>query len=160
MIIISDTSPIINLAAIDRLELLHKLYEEIIAPPAVYNEITIKGKSQAGSDLTQYPWIKVSECSNTNFAEALKLELDDGEAEAIALAVELKSDLLLMDERKGRSIAETFDLKYIGLLGIFIEAKEKRHIKQVKPHLDALISKAGFWIHPELYKLILKTAGE
>ena len=160
MIIISDTSPIINLAAIDQVELLHALYEEIIVPPAVYDEITVKGEGQSGSDLIQYRWIKMSEFSNTNFAEALKLELDDGEAEAIALAVELKSDLLLMDERKGRSIAEKFDLKYIGLLGILIEAKEKKHIKQVKPHLDALISKAGFWIKPKLYKLILKTAGE
>jgi len=160
VIIISDTSAIINLAAIDQLELLHTLFQEIIIPPAVYNEITAQSKDQPGSGLTQFPFIKVSKLPNTNFAEALKLELDDGEAEAIALAVELKSDLLLIDEHKGREIAEKFDLKYIGVLGILIEAKQKKHIKMVKPHLDALKSKAGFWINSELYKLVLKTAGE
>ena len=159
MIVISDTSAIINLAAIDQLELLHTLYEEIIIPPAVHHEISTKGKDQIASDLSDFPWIKVSNLSNHNFAEALKLELDDGEAEAIA-AVELKSDLLLMDERKGREIADKFDLKYIGLLGVLIEAKHKNHIQSVKPKLDALISKAGFWVGQELYKYILNTVNE
>lgn len=161
MIVISDASPLINLAVIDQLDLLQQLYQEIIIPEAVYRELVEKGAGQTLADeLGNIDWIKSQQVENRNLAEALKLELDDGEAEAIALAVETKASLLLIDERKGRSIANNFDLQYIGIIGVLIEAKASQLIPEVKSVLDNLIVKAGFWISDSLYQRILELSDE
>jgi predicted nucleic acid-binding protein len=93
-------------------------------------------------------------------AASLTLELDIGEAEAITLALELKADLLLIDERKGKLVADRLSVRNIGVLGVMIEAKHKRLIKTVKPLLDDLIVKAGFWFDKNTYDLALQKAGE
>jgi len=161
VIVISDASPLINLAVIDQLDLLQQLYQEIIIPEAVYRELVEKGAGQTLADeLGNIDWIKSQQVENRNLAEALKLELDDGEAEAIALAVETKASLLLIDERKGRSIANNFDLQYIGIIGVLIEAKASQLIPEVKSVLDNLIVKAGFWISDSLYQRILELSDE
>lgn len=161
MIVVSNTSPIINLTAIGQLRLLKHLYGKIIVPEAVYQEIAVKGVGQAGSiEIEKEKWIKTKAVSNHKFAQALKLELDEGESEAIALAVESSADLLLMDERKARLVASRFGIDYIGILGILIEAKQKGLIKAVRLFLDDLIIKAGFWMSQELYNRVLKEAGE
>ena len=97
---------------------------------------------------------------NKNLVEALKIELDDGEAEAISLAIEQNADLLLIDERLGRNVASRFDTKCIGVLGIIVEAKSKGLIERVKPLLDDLRAKAGFWMSDSLYSKILEFAKE
>ncbi|MBN1348281.1 DUF3368 domain-containing protein [candidate division KSB1 bacterium] len=113
MIIVSNTFPIINLAAIDQLNILQKLYDKITIPEAVYHEIVITGAGQPGSkNVPKLDWIATKKVSDSSLIKALQYELDDGEAEAIALAIELNSDLLLIDERIGRSIASRFNLKY------------------------------------------------
>ena len=159
--VVSNTSPIINFAVIGHLELLKELYEKIIIPQAVYHEITIKGASQAGADeIDNLGWIEVKEVPDKHLSEALKLELDQGEAEAVALSVGIGAELLLIDERRGRDIADRLGIKYIGILGVIIEAKNKGLITAVKPLLDDLISKAGFWITKNLYNRVLQIAGE
>lgn len=126
MIVISNTSPIINLASINRLELLSKIFKQIIIPQEVYQEIVIIGAGQPGSnEVKKFDWIKVRQVKNRALVEALKIELDAGEAEAISLAIELKADFLLIDEKLGRTIASRFDIKYVGILGLIIEAKSK-----------------------------------
>ncbi|RPI03025.1 MAG: DUF3368 domain-containing protein [Calditrichaeota bacterium] len=161
MIVASNTSPIINLASINRLDLLSKLYSDIIIPEAVYHEIVIIGIGQPGSnEVKRFNWIQTLVVENKNLVEALKIELDDGEAEAISLAIEHNADLLLIDERLGRSVASRFNIKYIGVLGIIVEAKLKGLIGQVKPLLDELRVKAGFWMSNNLYSKILKVAKE
>ncbi|RMD91695.1 MAG: DUF3368 domain-containing protein [Calditrichaeota bacterium] len=161
MIVVSNTSPVINLAAIGQLELLNKLYGKIILPRAVHHEITIKGAGRPGStDIDKLPWIEVRKVANYKFVQALKSELDKGESEAIALAVESKADLLLIDERRGRAVARRFGIRHIGLLATLVDAKHKGLIKNVKPLLDALNSKAGFWIGQRLYDRVLQFVGE
>ena len=98
--------------------------------------------------------------ADRNLVASLQLELDDGEAEAIALAVELKADLILLDERKGRVIAARLGLRFIGLLGMLVEAKHRSLISAVRPIMNDLIGKAGLWIGQELYDYILQVAGE
>jgi predicted nucleic acid-binding protein len=88
------------------------------------------------------------------------MELDEGESEAIALALQLKADLLLLDEQQGRIMASRFGLKFVGLLGILIEARNKGLISSVKAVLDDLIAKAGFWVSHKLYKSVPHAAGE
>ncbi len=161
MIIVSNTSPVVNLYVIGQLEILKTLYTEIIIPEAVYNEIVISGYGKPGSkELDNINWIKTRKVKDRNLVKALSKELDKGEAESITLAVESKADLLLLDEKIGRKVASRFSLNYIGLLGVIIMGKHKGFIDKVEPLLEKLIVEAGFWIDPDLYNYILTTAGE
>lgn len=92
--------------------------------------------------------------------EALSNELDIGEAEAIALALEMKVDQVLIDERRGRMVAARLNLGYTGILGILVEAKSQKLIFAVKPLLDALINQAGFWVAEPLYMRVLQLVDE
>lgn len=161
MIIVSDTSPINNLAAINQLHLLQQLYETVIIPEAVYRELTDPDEPVAGATEVQtFEWIQTRSVTNRTIIEVLCNEVDLGEAEAIALALELKADQLLIDERLGRIIADRLSLKYTGILGVLIEAKSQGLVLNVKPLMDALINQAGFWIVEELYKSVLQTVHE
>ncbi|NES69834.1 MAG: DUF3368 domain-containing protein, partial [Okeania sp. SIO2D1] len=107
MIIVSDTSAINNLASINQLNLLNQLYGNVIIPTAVYKELTETTFPVAGATEVQtYSWISIRSVSNQVMVEILQKELDRGEAEAIALAVEISADQLLIDERQGRAAAE------------------------------------------------------
>lgn len=86
--------------------------------------------------------------------------LDRGEAEAIALALELKAEELLIDERLGRREANRLGVPIIGVLGILLVAKRRTLINAVQPVVDALISKAGFRVSLQLYEQVLQAAGE
>ena len=161
MIVISDTSVINNLAAIYQLDLLQKLYGSIIIPQAVYEELTLPNSWVAGANEVQsYDWIKVRSVSNDSLLESLQQELDIGESEVIALAIELKAELILIDERRARNIAESWNLRYTGILGVLIEAKSQGVISAVKPLLNSLINEGGFWIASSLYKRVLEEVSE
>lgn len=153
MIVVSNASPLINLAVVRHLELLHQLYGSLKIPKAVSEEIT-RANQQVPS------WIDTQLVSNQALVTALLLELDPGEAEAIALAIELPADLLLMDERIGRRVAARFGLKFTGILGILAEAKSKGLIPAIKPIIDDLRFKAGFWVSDSLYQRVLQASGE
>jgi uncharacterized protein len=161
VIVVSNTSPIINLAAIDQLHLLYELYETIYIPQAAFQEITVTGAGLPGAEqVKDFEWIIKKNVDDQKFVKALQMDLDKGEAEAIALALEIEADLLLIDEKIGRSMASDFGLKFVGLLGILIEAKSKGLIKNIKTTIDKLKNKAGFWISDELYNFILDSVGE
>ncbi len=161
MIIVSDTSPINNLAAIHALQLLQQLYETVIIPEAVYRELTDPNFPVAGArEVQTLEWIQTRSVSESAIIEALSYELDRGEAEAIALALELQADQVLIDERRGRLVAARLNLRYTGILGILVEAKSRQLIPAVKPLLDALMSQAGFWIAQPLYDRVLQLVQE
>ena len=161
MIVVSNTSPIINLAAIGRLDILRQLYGSIAIPESVYHEIAVTGSGDPGSrEVPALGWIETKKATNRLHVAALQIELDKGEAEAIVLALELNAELLLLDERRGRAVASRMGLKSVGILGCLIEAKHKGLIPSIKPILDDLIAKAGFWVTTNLYTRVLQTAGE
>jgi predicted nucleic acid-binding protein len=161
MIVVSNTSPIFYLSTIGQLDLLRQLYAEIVIPTAVFNEITHVGNTDASArGVPTLSWIKTQSATDRAFVNTLKAELDPGEAEAIALAVELNADRLLMDERLGRAAAMRVGLKVTGVLGILIAAKRNNLIQEVKPLLDALIEQVGFWIDARLYAEVLQVVGE
>lgn len=161
MIIVSDTSPINNLAAINHLHLLHQLYGTVLIPEAVYQELTDPSFPVAGATEVQtFDWIQTRAVGDRSLVEGLSSELDIGEAEAIGLAVEIQADQVLIDEHRGRLVASRLNLSYIGILGVLVEAKSQGLIDEVKPLLDALITEAGFWVAEPLYKSVLQLVNE
>ena len=114
MPIISNTSPLLNLAIIDHLHLLHQQFGQILIPPMVLAELKpdtgypgVERLEQALLDR----WLQVVELKDNNLAQALMLELDKGEAATIALALEQRHTHILMDEREGRAKAKTLGVK-------------------------------------------------
>ncbi len=145
MSVVSNASPLINLVRIGKLDLLRELYGALTIPEAVWREVVVEGAGQPGADEVQAAaWIKTQAATNRQLVRALQQGLDAGEAEAIALALEIEAELLLMDERLGRESAGHLGLRYTGLIGVLIEAKRRGLIRAVKPHLDALRDMAGF----------------
>jgi len=161
MKVVSNASALINLARIGKLDLLRELYGQIIIPQAVWREVVVEGDGQPGADeVKSASWIKTKRVTNRHLVRALQQDLDAGESEAIALALEVEAELLLMDERLGRGTARHLGLRYVGLIGVLIEAKRKGLIRAIKPYLDALRDAAGFRVEDALYLRVLQDEGE
>ena len=161
MIIVSDTSPVSNLILIGRLDILQRMFSEVVVPPAVDKEI--RALEQLGKDIREYrnaKWIKILTPSDLQKVNRLRNRLDKGEAQAIALALEINCHLLLMDERIGTSIARDEGLKTVGLVGVLIKAKQQQIVNDVKPILTELKDNAGFWLGRDLENKILEELGE
>lgn len=161
MIVVSNASPLINLSCIDKLDLLQKLYQNILIPEAVYREVVITGRGQPGSEeVKSAKWIEKQKIKDKYLFMALTQYLSEGEAETIILALEFNADLVIIDEKIGRQTASHFGLNYIGLVGVLKEAKVKGLIKEVKRYLDELRNIAGFWLKNDLYQSILEDEQE
>lgn len=158
MVIVSDTTAITNLYQIKLLLIIKQLYGQIMIPRGVYEELSRFSNQKSIVDNTG--WIKVVDIKNTELLKELLTILDLGEAEAITLAKETKSDLLIIDEHKGRVIAKQHGLRIIGLLGILTTAKKKGLIPTIRPYIEELIDKANFRINPRLLHDVLKSVGE
>jgi hypothetical protein len=160
MLVVSDTSPIINLAVIGYLHLLPELFVEIIIPHAVYQEIVVDGAGEPGAEeISQASWVKVVPNITSPFPNALYV-LDLGEVQAIQLAVALHADYILMDESAGRRVAIEHKLRPLGLLGILLLAKEKALVPSVTTLMDRLKLEANFFISSDLYQFVKNVAQE
>ncbi len=158
MKVVSDTSPLVNLAGVGLIEQLHALFEQVLIPPAVAEEIA---RDARFADLLRiHSWIEVRKVQNHLAVLLLSQELDQGEAEAIVLGIEQGADLLLIDERLGRRKAQELSLRVMGVLGILMELKRRGLVTRVKPILEALRFQMGFWISEELYHRVLQMADE
>ena len=143
MTIISDTTPIISLIKINRLDLLEKLFEEVLIPEAVYRELTTNALFENEAKIVKTSsFLKTSSVQNRKSLQLLQAVsgLDDGESEAIILADELKSDVLIMDERKGRKVAEKLGIKITGTVGVLLQSYIENMISsdEIKTYLDQL----------------------
>jgi predicted nucleic acid-binding protein len=154
--IVSNSTPLINFAAIRRLDILEHLFPTLTIPEAVEHELLERGKQYpSAAEIQQATFLVTQRIRNVMLRDALTLDLDEGEAEAITLALEHKAELLLLDEVTGRLIAESYNLPFTGSIGCLIEAKRVGIIPAIKPLLDAMQTDARFWINPRLYKKIL-----
>lgn len=161
IIVVSDSSPIISLAAVGRLDLLRSLYHQIIIPEAVYQEIIKDRVHRPGfTEVSQADWIFTKSISDQKLSNILSMNLHKGEAEAIVLATELRANLLLVDERKGRTAAKRLGVEVVGVLGVLMEAKHKNLLSCIKPILEDLWFRAGFRISETLYQKVLQEANE
>lgn len=163
MLVVSDTSPVLNLAVIGHLDLLRQQFGEVVIPPAVQAELKVDSDLPGTDEIRQAltdGWLRKVEMQNDQVTRALKRELDDGEAEAIALALELGVKAILMDEREGRLVAKTMGLAPIGVLGVLVRAKQAGVINSLREILEMLQTNAGFYINEPLAKAILSEIGE
>ena len=155
--VVSNSSPLINLSKIDRLDLLEKLYGHIMIPNAVFEELILKGEYSKDIEkftpLVKNNIIEVKTVKDTNFIRALQKDLDRGESEVIARAKEENTTLLIIDEVDARRIADFHDLNKTGFIGVLIKAKQKGFLEDIIKSIDLAIEK-GFWINKELYKKI------
>jgi predicted nucleic acid-binding protein len=148
-IFIVDTSGLILLNKIDELELLNKLGKEIF--------ITTTIRAEFGMSLPE--WISTTDPGNKHYQNILKMELDEGEASAIALSLETANSILILDDLKGRKVADRLKLKYSGTLGLILGAKKVGILKSVKPVLDKIRS-TDFRFSDELLETVRTEAGE
>lgn len=147
--IISDTSCLILLEKINELDILRQMFGKIL----ITHEIAVE------YDLTLPPWIEITKPKNNKFKLGLENSIDLGEASAIALALELENSLLIIDDLKGRKVAEFYGLKITGTLGILISAKLNGLIPSIKPILNKIKS-TNFRISLALENEILVKCGE
>ena len=161
MIVVSDTSPLTNLAAIKQFNLLSRLYEEVHISTGVWDELNEGGSRWPGSEeVASAGWILRHDVQNEALVISLMRDLDRGEAESIALSLELKADLILLDEKEGRRAAQRLGLRTLGVVGLLLEAKALSEIEHIRPHSDALRQAAGFYLSESLYQATLDAAGE
>jgi uncharacterized protein len=161
MIIVSNTSPLTNLAAIGQFDLLRCLYTHIHIAPGVWKELNAKGGTWPGRDeVATANWIERHTIQNQALVIALQRDLHRGEAESIALAFEIQADLVLLDEKEARHGAQRLGLPVIGVVGILLEAKNRSLLEAIRPCLNALRQTAGFYLHQALYDQALTLAGE
>src|SRR6185369_4967657 len=161
MIVVSNTSPITSLAAVGQFELLQKLYGEIHIADAVWHELNHGERRHPGShEVEAAAWVGRHSVSNQSLVTVLRRDLDQGESETLALAIELKADLVLLDEQEGRHAAMRFGLRPLGVLGVLLRAKSLGVIGKVRPLLNALREQAGFFVGKSLYQQILEQADE
>ena len=132
----------------------------MLVPEAVYREcVAESGGRDDAAKIAKAKWIRVRKIRDENLKRALMMELDEGEAEAIVLALEKSADLLLLDDYEARRVARSLGLKVTGTIGILIKAKNDGKIKSLKDEIEKLM-KTGFWISKELYERILERLEE
>ena len=161
MIVVADTSVLINLALVGQDGLLAVLFREVMVPSAVQGEfarLAASGGRFAGLRLPE--WIEVRDPQSIPAAIARRTTLDPGETDALALALEIHADAVLIDETTGRTVALELGLTPIGVFGILVRAKRHGHLAAVAPVVDELLNRARFRAAPELVREVLRLAGE
>ena len=160
MIVVSNTTPLSELAKVGKMYLLRDVFGRVVIPVEVYDEVTT-GNHPAVQQVQSANWIEVRRVSYPEETVNLQMEtgLDLGESAAIALAKELKAQRILIDESAGRTVAKARDLPVTGTVGVLLIAKQQGLISKVKPILDELIA-VGKRISPELYREVLAIANE
>ena len=160
--IVADTGPLIALARAGRLDLLRRLYRQVVIPPAVHRELAI-GSGRPGATALAgalaASWISVQSVANQQVALELGQLLDLGEAEAIALVEQLDARFLLIDEAAGRKIARRRGVPVTGVAGVLLSAKASGTVVAVRPIIEE-ISNAGYRLSSRLVSGVLERAGE
>jgi hypothetical protein len=161
MIVVADTSVILNLCRVQQERLLQRLFHRVLIPSQVADEFVRLVKIQpkfAGMSLPD--WIEILPAPPNFPPEVVLAHLDPGESAAIALCLSQQADALLMDESLGREVAARLGVRTVGILGILIESRQRKWLPCVKVILEQLEAEAGFWIAPALHQRVLQLAGE
>ena len=161
MTVVSDTSVVLNLCLLGQEALLSSLYTRVCAPLAVKEEfqaLVVRDRRFAGLIFPEF--VDVLSPDESPQVLSPTAHLQAGELAAISLALQLRIDVVLMDERAGRIVASSVGLRPLGLLGVLLDGKRSGLVAALAPLLDRLAKEAGFWISPSLRSLVLQEAGE
>ena len=160
-LVVVNSTPLILLNQIDRLDLLQKMYKKIFIAEAVYREVIVDGESNLvdGDFISRNNWIEVSKIQNDDARKTFITSLHIGEVETMILAMEKSADLCILDDLLARKHAKRLNINIIGTLGVLIAAKKMNHLDAVKPLLDQLVY-SGMFISDTLYKTALSAANE
>lgn len=161
MIVVADAGPLIHLSMVRLLGLLPRLYQKILVPDLVYEEVVREGDALPGSaEVRGADWVEfVPHDPRGPLLKLLRAQLDSGEAAAIWVAVERKAALVLSDDRPARLAAQQLGFAIKGTLGILVEAKRRGEIREIAPVVAELRSQ-GVWLSTRLIERILAEAGE
>ncbi len=156
MLVVADSSPLIYLSRIRLLHVLSALFGDVVVPRTVWDQ-SVDGRPSAPgiAGLRQASWIRIVDDPSSS----ADLGLDPGETAAILVAESLHADLLLIDERLGRAVAQERGLAVRGTLGVLVQARQSGVLPALKPVLDALNAE-GFRIAPVLVRQALEHVGE
>ena len=163
MLVVSDASPVLNLAIIGRLDLLQQQFGKVWLPQAVIAELRIEHDLPGSATIRQAwqaGWLESEAVQDRVRVTILQRELDLGEAEAIALALQQHSDWLLLDEREGRRVAKSLGLRVTGVLGILLRARLEGQLPSLREAMDQLRDLADFRISADLYDQLIQAAQE
>lgn len=160
MIVVSDTSPIRALAQVGLMHALETLYGEVLVPPAVARELGVTVLGVATVDLASIPYLRIQTPTATEVVRLLAMRLGQGESEAIALALEMHAQRVIMDDGAGRVEAARRGLVPVGVLGVLLESKSRGIIPALGPVLARLEVEIQFRISDRVRLEILRTAGE
>jgi predicted nucleic acid-binding protein len=145
---VTNSTCLIGLQRIGQLEILPQVYPVVFTPQAVQAEVGIT-----------LSWLRVQAVQNTAFVTVLQESIHRGEAEAIALAIEVKDVVVILDEKKARAVAKKLGLQVTGTVGMLLRGKKRGVIPEVKPLLISL-QEAGFRLSENLIQEALRLAGE
>lgn len=161
---ICDSSTLIHLAGIGRLDLLCSYHQNILIPPAVWTEVVSLGRDRTGvqevSDAYHMGWIRVVAPQNQILINGFLGVVHAGEAEAIVLAIERQPIVIFLDDGDARRLAARYGLKKSGIIGILIRAKNDGIISSLQKELDRLTKEGHMWIHDGIYHEALRRVGE
>ncbi len=157
---VTNASPLIFLAKLDRLELLQTAASEVLVPPAVLEEVL--ARPDEASDQVRNAsrsWLRRKAPGKPEEVELLKIEIGPGEAQAITLAREVRADRIVLDDLDARRKARILGLKPVGTLGLLLAARLRGELPSVKTEIEKLL-RFGFRVSDSLVEAILKEAGE
>lgn len=159
-IIVSDTSPIRALSHLNLLHLLPTIFDEVLIPPAVAEELEHPRRQFATINVQSLRFMRVQAPADVQKVEELRRVLDLAEAEAIALALEVRVTSILIDEADGRRAAADAGLEPVGALGVLLRGKEIGEVNAVAPLLEQLERELKFRVSGSLRREVLRLAGE
>lgn len=159
-VVISDTSPLRALAHLGHVPWLEALFRRVWLPPAVASELRQPPPAYRPIEVSDWAFLEVLAPTSRRRVSELRTTLDVGEAEALALAEELKADIVLIDETAGREAARLGGFTVLGTLGLLVRAKQRGLNPAVAPLIDRLRSELNFFISSGLRRTILRQAGE
>lgn len=161
MIVVSNATPPVAMAKLNRFNLLQDLFKEISISQAVYNETMKAGRNTGGAReaVQTATWVRRVNVRDLLAIDLLLDELDRGEGETIVLAREIKADWVLMDEKKGRRKLTQLKVPHVGTVDLLLWAKKEGLISQLRPELELLRQK-GFSLSQPVMQMVLRQAGE
>jgi predicted nucleic acid-binding protein len=158
--VVSDTSPIRALHHLERLDLLKSLFQKVYIPPGVAAELESPKAALPPLKGAYLKFVEVRAPLDQEQVDEFLRTLDQGESEALALAMEIGAAAILVDERAARQEAKRVGLIPVGLLGILIRAKEKGLVERIEPYMNRLQNEINFFISDDVRREALSQAGE